>query len=65
MTRYEYLQNQIDSITDMQRAMRNQFGKQEGMKLLEGVKNNIKNKQLNLTMENGMKKAGMVYRIFN
>ena len=65
MTRYEYYQNRIDNITNMELEIYQNVGLCECFYILENIKTEIRNKQLSLTIENGKKKANLFYRIFN
>lgn len=65
MTRYEYYQNQIDNITNMELEIYYNVGSYKNFYILENMKAEIRNKQLNLTIKNGEKKANLFYRIFN
>ena len=65
MTKYEYHQDQIDDITNTMIDIYQKFGKCGCFILLENAKQNIREKQLNLTIESGKKKANFFYRIFN
>ena len=64
MTKYEYHQDQIDDITNTMIDIYQKFGKCDCFILLENAKQNIREKQLNLTIESGKKKANFFYRIF-
>lgn len=64
MTRYEYFQEQLDSITNAQLQCY-RAGDSNSCAFLEEVKNNIRKKQLNLSVKDAQKKAGLLYRMSN
>lgn len=63
MTRYAYLQNILDDITELQKHNLKIIGGYLKNKLLDSYKNRIKLDMMNMTIKEASKKAGFFFRL--